>query len=84
MIPAEHRILRGDRNQCPTCGTYFNSTHAFDTHRTGKYGKKVGDGTYLPSSRRCLTHAEMEEKGMFESNGWWYSKRHPTFAKESV
>ena len=81
MIPAGHRILRGDRNQCPSCGLYFNSTYAFDKHITGKYGKRLPDGTYAPHTRRCRTLAEMEEIGMFESKGWWYSKRHPSLAE---
>ena len=29
--------LTGDRNQCQACKEYFNSTHAFDKHRTGDF-----------------------------------------------
>jgi len=47
--------LRGDRCQCTVCGELFNSTHAFDKHRTG---------TYSPLARRCLTVAEMTARGM--------------------
>lgn len=43
------RRLRGDRNQCPSCHEYFNSTKAFDQHRTGQFS---GD-------RRCLTVSEV-------------------------
>lgn len=64
----EHRNgLRGDRNQCPSCGEFFNSSHAFDKHRTGSFGR-LG----VPSSRRCLTVPEMVGKG-HEKNyaGFW-------------
>ena len=54
--------LSGDRNQCPTCGQYFNSSAAFDKHRTGP----------LDGDRRCLTEPEMLSKGMAKSNsGFW-------------
>ena len=43
------RKLRGDRNQCCACDEYFNSSSAFDQHRTGSF-----NGT-----RRCLTVVEM-------------------------
>ena len=45
--------LTGDRNQCPSCLLGFNSTPAFDKHRTGPF-----DGV-----RRCLTEVEMLAKG---------------------
>ena len=48
------RMLRGDRNQCQGCKEYFNSTGAFEKHRTGKYGV----------DRRCKTPEEMIEKGL--------------------
>ena len=47
--------LRGDRNQCPCCHKLFNSTHAFDQHRTGDM-----------ADRRCLNTWEMLSKGMVE------------------
>jgi hypothetical protein len=58
--------LSGDRNQCPGCGEYFNSTFAFDRHRVGEFGV----------NRRCLNRAEMLDKGM-DSNpaGFWVSER---------
>jgi len=46
------RKLRGDRNQCCACDEYFNSSKAFDQHRTGLF-----NGT-----RRCLTVFEMQVK----------------------
>ena len=54
--------LNGDRNQCQGCKEYFNSTHAFDKHRTGEHGK----------SRRCLSSEEMALNGMFLGpDGFW-------------
>ena len=49
------RTLRGDHNQCPGCAAYFNSTRAFNKHRTGDH-----EG----AKRRCLSIAEMIAKGM--------------------
>jgi len=61
--------LRGDRNQCPTCHQYFNSTHAFDKHRTGDHEK---------GERRCLSTIEMTTKGMFVgSDGFWRGSAMP-------
>lgn len=55
--------LTGQRNQCPTCGDYFNSNHAFDKHRTG---------SYTPNKRRCLTADEMMWIDMFKGDdGFW-------------
>ncbi len=45
------RKLSGDKNQCPSCGEYFNSFTAFDKHRVG---------SFEPNERRCLTVAEMQ------------------------
>jgi len=57
------RVLGGDHCECPACGEYFNSTYAFDTHRTGAW-----------TLRRCLTPDEMRAKGMaVSSTGWWLS-----------
>ncbi|WP_160803633.1 hypothetical protein [Nitrosomonas sp. GH22] len=63
--------LTGDRNQCPTCNEYFNSTAAFDKHRTGKYGV----------DRRCLTVQEMNNKGMSKNDaGFWITSTMPAKA----
>lgn len=57
--------LSGDRNQCPSCLEYFNSTYAFDRHRTGIFG----------TDRHCMTTEEMRAKGMEKnSSGFWVSK----------
>ena len=53
------RSLRGDRNQCPTCQEYFNSSTAFDQHRVG---------SFEPDTRRCLTVAEMQVKNFGKTN----------------
>ena len=59
--------LSGDRCQCSTCGEYFNSTHAFDRHRTG---------AYEPLERRCLTATEMEARGMSRNvQGFWITEK---------
>jgi hypothetical protein len=54
--------LSGDRNQCPGCSEYFNSSRAFEKHRVGEHGH----------DRRCLTPTEMREKGMAKNAaGFW-------------
>ena len=56
------RKLGSNRCQCAVCHEYFNSTAAFDKHRTGDYG----------TDRRCRTPFEMTEAGMAVSQrGWW-------------
>jgi len=55
--------LTGDRNHCPSCQEYFNSSGTFDRHRTGSYD---------PPQRRCLSIQEMEAKGMSKNkSGYW-------------
>jgi len=68
--------LSGDRNQCQGCKEYFNSTFAFDKHRTGEHGK----------DRRCLTTAEMTAKGMDKNAaGFWISSAMPQdFTREAA
>lgn len=66
------KTLRGDRNQCPSCSLYFNSTFAFDKHRTGKHGV----------DRRCMTMEEMLAAGMAQrADGFWISARNPDYAE---
>lgn len=65
------RHLTGDRNQCPGCGGFFNSTAAFDAHRTGPFGHSG-----QPAQRRCLTAGEMRAHGMaLNRAGFWV--KHP-------
>jgi uncharacterized C2H2 Zn-finger protein len=60
--------LRGDRNQCPGCGAYFNSSRAFEKHRTGQHGV----------NRRCLRAEEMTERGMvLGADGFWRGSAMP-------
>ena len=62
------RKLTGDHNECPGCGLYFNSTVAFDKHRTGAFG----------IDRRCRTPEEMRAAGMvLNQDGWWITKHRP-------
>ena len=57
--------LSGNKNQCPSCATYFNSNTAFDKHRTGQHGL----------NRRCRTQQEMLDLGMFINvYGYWVSE----------
>lgn len=54
--------LTGDRNQCRACRQYFNSTNAFDKHRTGEFN----------DSRTCLSTDEMLARGFGKtSDGFW-------------
>jgi hypothetical protein len=56
------RELTGDSNQCRSCNQWFNSTAAFDKHRTGNF-----DG-----SRRCLTTEEMHARNFGKTaTGFW-------------
>lgn len=67
------KALRGDRNQCPTCKKYFNSTAAFQKHRTGNFG----------TDRRCRTTEEMEAIGMsMKQDGFWVGEKNTRFNKE--
>ena len=64
--------LTGQRNQCPTCAEFFNSTAAFDKHRTGHFGR----------DRRCMTADEMRARGMVRrEDGFWRSAENPMWAK---
>jgi hypothetical protein len=69
MTQQQHKKrLSGDRNQCPTCGEYFNSTFAFDKHRQGKHG----------IDRHCLKIEQMLAIGMDKNaHGFWISAKNP-------
>jgi len=65
--------LRGDRNQCPACSELFNSTHAFDKHRTGDM-----------NDRRCMTVEQMEKRGMVRgADGFWRGSAMPELQRGS-
>jgi hypothetical protein len=69
------RTLTGDRNQCGGCGEFFNSTFAFDKHRTGEFGK----------DRRCLAADEMRARGMStNAAGFWISSAMPELHREAA
>jgi hypothetical protein len=58
--------LTGSRNQCQGCKQYFNSTTAFDMHRTGEHGV----------NRRCRTTDEMTALGMLVNHaGFWITEK---------
>ena len=64
--------VSGDRNQCPGCRELFNSSAAFDKHRTGDFGK----------DRRCMTKDEMFGRKMdINSAGYWVTALNPLFAE---
>ena len=74
-FPKREKRLSGDRNQCTGCGAYFNSTHAFDKHRTGSHGV----------DRRCLTPDEMTARGMvLGADGFWRGSAMPANVLEAV
>lgn len=61
--------LIGSRCRCPTCGEWFNSTSTFDRHRVGPWTDR---GTH----RRCLSVAEMTERGWsLNAKGFWIERR---------
>ncbi len=63
--PMPNLKIGSDVCYCSSCHEHFNSTFAFDTHRTGQ-----------PHSRRCLTIDEMLAKGMGKNaHGRWVSER---------
>lgn len=67
--------LNGDRNQCRGCSAYFNSTRAFDKHRTGQHGV----------NRRCLNADEMKAAGMvLGADGFWRGSAMPREVLEKV
>jgi hypothetical protein len=70
--------LSGDRNQCGECGQLFNSTHAFEKHRTGSIG--APDPADM---RRCMSVEEMKARGMDRNEaGFWVSARMPEIERE--
>jgi hypothetical protein len=73
-------LLAGQRCQCTACGERFRSSFAFDRHRLGTYGTVREPGT-----RRCLTPAEMEARGMVRgASGLWVSSARPIEAQPAA
>jgi hypothetical protein len=65
-----HLSARADRCACAACGEHFNSTFAFDFHRTGDWTR-----------RRCRDRKEMGQLGMrLNEDRFWVSaaNRNPT------
>ena len=68
-------ILRGQRNQCPSCEKFFNSNASFDKHRTG---------TFEPPTRRCMTTEEMISKKMdINKAEFWITEKRPEIDHKS-
>ena len=69
--------LTGDQCKCSACGEHFNSTYAFDKHRTGVYAP--------PGRRRCRTASEMLNIGMAQNaKGFWISHKHTDSSKRRM
>lgn len=69
MKPVKFKPLRGDRNQCSSCGLLFNSSHAFDKHRAG---------VHQNNGRYCLDRVEMVKAGMvLGADGFWRGSAMP-------
>jgi hypothetical protein len=67
--------LTGDRCKCSTCGQLFNSTAAFDKHRTGSYS----------DARRCRSIEEMQARGMIpNAAGYWVTAAMPAALRTST
>lgn len=74
-MKTEKKKLRGDRNQCPSCGEYFNSVYAFDKHRKGSHGV----------DRHCLNIEQMSAIGMDKNlDGFWISEKNSDLAERGV
>jgi len=72
-MSAYDRAISGDRCFCRACGEYFNSTKAFDKHRTGKYRQLRDPG---PETRRCRSFDEMAAKGMSKNSAdFWITSK---------
>lgn len=68
--------LKGERNQCPTCGDFFSGLESFDAHRTGLDGKTQKGKRRAEGPGRCLTLAEMRENGFVRNEYfYWTAKR---------
>jgi hypothetical protein len=71
--------LRGARCQCRSCEQQFNSSYAFERHRTGRY-----DIAAPRFGRGCLTEAEMIDNGMARNrDGFWISSPSLAYARRS-
>jgi hypothetical protein len=58
--------------ECCSCGLFFGGVTTFDMHRVP--ADKDEKGHYIEdwTRRRCLTEAEMADKGWHEDeNGYW-------------
>ena len=66
--------LRGKRCECGACGLFFTSVTSFDEHRVGPV-----------EDRRCLTPAELIEKGLvLRDDHFWGSPPMDEAARERM
>ncbi len=65
---------------CTACGCGFSSITSFEMHRVGQFA-----GAGRPSTRRCLSVAEMRAKGMALTRRGWTTGREYSreFTRES-
>jgi hypothetical protein len=60
--------LTGSRCRCTACGGLFNSVSVFDRHRVGNWESRG-------ANRRCLTVAEMRNRGWrINARGFWIER----------
>jgi hypothetical protein len=53
--------LTGDRCKCGACGLYFNSTFAFDAHRTGTFTKPSATSTRRRRAFQATVEARRDD-----------------------
>jgi hypothetical protein len=70
------------KNLCRACGITFGNLKSFDAHRAGSFGEPIYKSSrtgksrqvsgHTPSTRQCLTPAELQTLGMtLNGKGWW-------------
>lgn len=59
--------------RCEACRCGFSSITSFDMHRVGEFASAASAGR--PSTRRCLSVAEMRAKGMTLTRRGWTTGR---------
>lgn len=76
-------------NQCGACGLDFTSLSGFDSHRVGKHGYSYSQGVKMEplreDGRRCLTPAELTDRGMTQNarGRWTLPAPHPDAPRPS-
>lgn len=70
MTELGRKALKGDQNQCPTCGAYFTTTSGFERHRLGSFNDPE-------DPRRCVDPST--RKMHLNSAGFWAFDAKPGF-----